>query len=283
MKTVAGKRVLITGGAMGMGRLYAERAVTEGAAEVVLWDINADALSETADALTEAAAARGAEAGETAVTTTVVDLSDRDAIVAAADALLSTTGAPHILFNNAGVVRGNAYFWESDAVKDAEFTMAVNALAPMYVARAFLPSMIESGEECRLVNMASAAGLTSNPRMAAYAASKWAAVGFSDSLRLELEQAGHKHVKVTTVCPYYVKTGMFEGARASLLIPLLEPEEVVAEAWKAMLKGSSMVILPKTVLLSEIAKGIIPTPLRDFLAGKVLGVYHSMDDFTGRS
>ena len=103
-----------------------------------------------------------------------------------------TDGAVDIVINNAGIVRGNAYFWETDPTADTRFTLDVNTLAPMQMAREFLPDMIASDSECRLVNIASAAGLTANPRMAVYAASKWAVVGWSDSVRLELEQAGHR-------------------------------------------------------------------------------------------
>jgi all-trans-retinol dehydrogenase (NAD+) len=272
MKTVAGKRVLVTGAAMGMGKMYAALAVSEGAEAVIVWDVNETVLKETAEGLREA--------GGT-VHEYVVDVSSRDAIQDAATRVKAEVGDPHIVFNNAGIVRGNDYFWESDP-RDAELTLKVNSLAPMLVAREFLPGMIASGEECRLINIASAAGLTSNPRMASYAASKWAAVGFSDSVRLELEQAGHKQVKVTTVCPYYIKTGMFDGAKAGLLLPLLEPEDVVATVWKQMKKGSPLVVMPKTVLLNETIKGVLPLPLRDFLGGKVFGVHKTMEEFTGR-
>jgi short-subunit dehydrogenase len=153
----------------------------------------------------------------------------------------------------------------------------------MYVAHAFLPAMIAARDECRMLNLASAAGFTPNPRMAVYAASKWAVIGWSDSVRLELKQAGLDHVKVTTVCPYYVRTGMFEGARSAPLLPMLDPAEVVEEAWSAMLAGRSFVVLPKTVMLSEILKGVLPTDLRDFIADHVIGVYHTMEDFTGRT
>jgi len=98
-------------------------------------------------------------------------------------------GDVEILFNNAGVVRGK-YFWEHDHVKDTWFTMSINALAPMYIAREFLPAMIASKRECRVINIASAAGTVSNPKMSVYCASKWAAIGWSDSVRLELVQAG---------------------------------------------------------------------------------------------
>ena len=118
--------------------------------------------------------------------------------------------------------------------------------------------------------------------MAVYAASKWAVIGWSDSVRLELKQAGHDHVKVTTVCPYYTRTGMFEGARSAPLLPILEPAEVVGGAWTAMLAGRPFVVLPRTVMLSEMLKGVVPTGVRDFLADRVFGVYHTMEDFTGR-
>ena len=89
---------------------------------------------------------------------------------------------------------------------------AINALAPMHITREFLPAMLAAGRDCRIVNIASAAGLVSNPRMSVYSASKWAVVGWSDSLRLELRGTP---VRVTTVCPSYVTTGMF-ARRASV-------------------------------------------------------------------
>lgn len=274
MKNVAGKRVLITGGAMGMGKIYARIAVEEGAEAVVLWDLNEGALKETAEELRQ----QGGNVHEF-----TVDVSDKDVVASVAEQVIVQVGVPHVVINNAGIVRGNSYFWETPAdLADAELTMRINALAPMYVVRAFLPAMIELGEESRIVNVASAAGFTSNPRMSVYAASKWAAIGFSDSVRLELEQAGIDHVRITTVAPYYIKTGMFEGAKSAPLLPLLEPEDVCAKVWKAMRKGRPMLVLPKSVLLGEAMKGILPLPARDLVAGRLIGVYHTMDDFTGR-
>jgi all-trans-retinol dehydrogenase (NAD+) len=275
MKNVEGKIVLITGAAMGMGKMYAERAVAEGASAVVLWDINRVALAETVDELKQAD-------GTTEVHSYLVDVSDRNAIEANAALVLEQVGTPEILFNNAGVVRGNKYFWETDNVSDTEFTIKINTLAPMFIARAFLPAMIEGGKESRLINVASSAGFVGNPRMASYAASKWGAIGFSDSIRLEVDQAGFNHIKVTTVCPYYVKTGMFEGAKSGLMTPLLEPEDVVNQVWKGMMKGAPFVIMPKSVILNESIKGLMPTQLRDLLVGKVFGIHKTMDEFKGR-
>lgn len=273
MKSVRGLKVLITGGAMGMGRLFAERAISEGAEAVILWDIQELALNET---LAELAA------GTSEVSGYIVDVADRGQIAATAAEVLAEHGHIDVVVNNAGIVRGSDYFWECDPEHDTRATIEVNTLAPMYIAHEFLPAMIGAPGQTRLLNLASAAGFTPNPRMAVYAASKWAVVGWSDSVRLELKQAGIDHVKVTTVCPYYVNTGMFDGAKSVPLVPILEPEEVVNEAWKGMLAGSEFVVLPKTVMLSEILKGVVPIGVRDFISDQVLGVYHTMDDFTGR-
>ncbi len=275
MKSVAGKTVLVTGAAMGMGRLFVERAIAERARRVILWDVDEAALAATVAEL---------EAGdhETRLTAYAIDVTDRPTVEATATEILGDAGPVDVLVNNAGIVRGNRYFWESDPARDTEATIAVNTLAPMHIARAFLPAMIEHSSEARLVNIASAAGLTPNPRMATYAASKWAVIGWSDSVRLELKQAGFDHVKVTTVCPYYVNTGMFDGAKSAPLLPILEPAEVVDESWKGMLDGEAFVVLPRTVMLSEALKGLLPVSVRDFIADRVIGVYHTMDDFTGR-
>ena len=273
MKSVRGKNVLITGGAMGMGRLFAERAIAEAAQVVVLWDVNETALNETLAELS---------GGPCDVRGYIVDVSRPEEISATAADVIAALGHIDVLVNNAGIVRGNAYFWETDPARDTTATIDVNTLAPMYVAHEFLPGMVEAQGETRMLNLASAAGFTPNPRMAVYAASKWAVIGWSDSVRLELKQAGHEHVKVTTVCPYYVGTGMFEGAKSAHLLPILDPHEVVDEAWTAMLAGSPFVVLPKTVMLSEILKGVVPIGVRDFIADHVIGVYHTMDEFTGR-
>lgn len=274
MKTVQGTKVLITGGAMGMGRLFAERAIAERADTVVLWDVNEMALNETLAEL---------DGSDTEVVGYIVDLASPEEIRATATEVLDAIGTMDIIINNAGIVRGNTYFWESDPVRDTRATIEVNTLAPMYVAHEFLPSMIGAPGRTYLVNLASAAGFTPNPRMAAYASSKWAVVGWSDSVRLELKQAGHDHVSVTTVCPYYVRTGMFDGVKSAPLLPILDPDEVVEETWKGMLARSPFVVLPKTVMLNEVLKGVLPIGVRDFIADHVIGVYHTMEDFTGRA
>jgi all-trans-retinol dehydrogenase (NAD+) len=275
-RTVAGARVLITGAAMGMGRLYAERAVAEGATDVILWDRDAAALAGTAAELS------GRAGAGTRVASYVVDISDLGAIAQTAQRVRVEVGNPDIVINNAGIVRGK-YFWEHDNGDDTRPTMQINAMAPMYITREFLPAMIDNAyREARIVNIASAAGTLSNPRMSVYAASKAAVIGWSDSLRLELVQQDHGNVKVTTVCPSYISTGMFAGARGPLLTPVMTPEYVVDRVWKAMLRGTPMVMLPWTVGLSKALRGVLPLPAWDAVAGTLFGVYRSMEKFTGR-
>jgi NAD(P)-dependent dehydrogenase (short-subunit alcohol dehydrogenase family) len=270
MKSVKGTNVLVTGAAMGLGKLFATNAVKEGAASVVLWDVNEAALKETAAELEDLGGTIHYE---------TVDVTSEAQVAEAAQRARDNVGTVHVLFNNAGIVRGNGYFWENDP-RDFTLTLDVNAIGLMRVAREFLPAMIESGQQCRLVNIASSAGLNAVPRLAAYAASKWAAIGFSDSVRLELEQAGHDRVRVTTVCPTYINTGMFDGAKGILFTPMLKQEDVVNETWKAMLAGSPFVVLPWTSRMNKVLTGVLPVWLRDVYLRRV-GVYNSMDEFTG--
>ena len=272
---VAGSRFLITGAAMGMGRLYAERAVAEGASVVVLWDVNTKALDQTAREL-----AKIAPAG-VVVDGMVVDLSKREAIEKAAARVIASHGGVDVLINNAGIVRGGV-FWQHDNAAHTEATMMVNTVAPMVATHEFLPGMMTSGRECRIVNIASAAGLIANPKMSVYAASKWALIGWGDSVRLELAREGHKNVKLTTVMPSYISTGMFDGARGPLMTPLMKPDYVVGRVWKAMHSGKPMLMLPWTVHLSKFLKGVLPQRAFDVIADKVFHVYSSMDNFRGR-
>lgn len=270
--SVSGRTVLITGAAMGMGRLYAERAVRDGAANVVLWDRNADAL--------EAAAAELRGRGGSAVHPFALDVSSQTEVAAAAGQVMAGIGVPDVLINNAGIVRGK-YFWEHTPA-DIDAVIRVNTLAPMHITRAFLPQMIARRTPARILNVASASGTLSVPKMSVYTASKWAVIGWSDSLRLELNEAGNGHIQVTTLIPSYIRTGMFAGARGPLMTPLMEPQYVVDRAWAALMAGKARIQLPWTVPLGSALRGLLPQPLWDVVAGRVFKVYQSMDHFTGR-
>ena len=268
MYSVVGKTMLVTGGNRGMGKLFCEHGVAEGA-KIIIWATNEQTMKETAEELTR----RGGE-----VYTYKVNVSDRKDIEKAAENVLKEHGTVDNLINNAGIV-ASAYFWEHTN-EQIEKTMRINTEAMMYICRAFLPGMMDK-REGRIVNMASAAGLISNPKMSVYCASKWAVNGWSDSLRLELEQKGYNNICVTTVTPGYVDTGMFEGAKAPLLTPILKPEPFVQKVWESMKKGKIVVRSPWTVYLVASMKGMLPIRLFDFIFGKIIGVYKSMDEFKG--
>ncbi|MFC5929838.1 SDR family NAD(P)-dependent oxidoreductase [Cryobacterium melibiosiphilum] len=266
-RTVSGARVLITGAAQGLGRLYAERAVAEGAAAVILWDRDSAALAATAAALVQRAGTA------TQIAPYVLDISDLGAIAQTAQRVRTEIGDPDIVINNAGIARA-ALFWDHSNGDDTRATMQINALAPMYITREFLPAMLtDASRESRIVNIASAAGVLSAPQLSVYAASKAALIAWSDTLRLELETEGYGHVKVTTVCPSYISTGMVAGLhnvpRSTWLMPRLAPAYVVGRVWKSMLAGTPMLVLPWTVGLARALRGVLPRPVLDAL---VLGV-----------
>ncbi|WP_345752157.1 SDR family NAD(P)-dependent oxidoreductase [Microbacterium rhizophilus] len=270
---VAGSTVLITGAARGMGELYARRAAREGAAAVALWDVDQDAAAAVAADIS----AQGVRADAFRV-----DVSSPDAVRDGVAATRERLGDIDILVNNAGIVRG-VPFWEHDVHRDIDLTMRINALAPMWLTREVLPAMMADRSRAkRILNIASAAGTIANPNMSVYASSKWAVIGWSESLRLELARSGHDHLAVTTFCPSYVSTGMFAGARGPLLTPILTPDHAVEAAWTGMIAGRPIVSKPWTVKLGMAARGVLPTRAWDWAADRVFQVYSSMDHFTGR-
>ncbi len=117
--------------------------------------------------------------------------------------------------------------------------------------------------------------------MTVYAGSKWAAVGWSESLNLEMVKSGHP-IKVLTVMPSYINTGMFEGVTTPLLMPLLDPEKITDKILQAVVKDKDRLREPFMVKLTPFIKGILPAKVYNFVAGKIIGVYRSMDTFKGR-
>lgn len=269
---VQGATVLITGGARGMGEIYARRAVAAGAKAIALWDIDGDLANSVAHDLSRS----GVD-----VRAYKVDVSKLADIRRGLAETRKHQGTPDIIINNAGIVRGGP-FWEQDPERDIEATMRINTLAAMWLTREVLPDMIaDTSRPKRILNIASAAGTLANPNMAVYAASKWAMVGWSESVRLELEKNDHDHIKVTTFCPSFISTGMFAGARGPLMTPIMTPGYATRAAWNGMLRGTPMVLRPWTVKLSMALRGMLPTRVWDVLAERVFKVYASMDKFTG--
>ncbi|BDU69412.1 short-chain dehydrogenase [Geothrix oryzae] len=268
MTQFRGAHVFITGAASGLGRLMALEAARRGA-RVSLVDRDATGLAEVC------AAIQG-EKGD--ARDFVVDLSDRAAIQATCAEVLETRGGVDILINNAGVVSGKPLLECSDEA--IERTFQVNALALFWTVRAFLPGMTKTGKG-HIVTVASAAGLAGTARLVDYSASKFAAVGFDESLRMELKRLGSP-VRTTVVCPFFIDTGMFEGVktRFAWLLPILQPGYVVGRIMGAIEGNRARLIMPRFVMTVPVVRVLPP-----FLFDAVLaffGVNRSMDEFVGR-
>jgi len=264
-------RVLITGGASGIGKIMGRKALERGAAELIIWDINKESLAAVAEEFKDLGR----------VVTCQIDITKFAEVERAYNEMIADDNAatPDILINCAGIVTGNRLFHEQSR-REIDKTMEVNAMAPMYIAHLCLPSMVarRSGHIC---NIASAAGLVSNPRMSVYAASKWAVVGWSDSVRVEMkeEQTG---VHITTVAPYYISTGMFDGVRSRIL-PILKPEKTAEKIIRAIERNNDFLTMPLGYHFIRFWQGVLPTPVFDFIFGKIFGIYSTMDNFTGRN
>ena len=264
MTAFEGARMLLTGAASGLGRRLALGAARRHA-NLVLWDLNQEGL-ETVAAEIEALGSR--------TKCEVVDVSKRDAVYDAA----RRAGAIDVLINNAGVVSGKSLLEIPD--EKIERTFAVNTLALFWTVKAFLPGMIER-RRGHLVTIASAAGLIGVPKLTDYGASKWAAVGFDESLRMELRKQAPA-IRTTVVCPYYLRTGLFEGAKSRFpaLLPILSEETASERILRAIERDRMKLVMPAMVQTIPWAR-LLPLSWFDAIA-EFMGINASMDDFTGR-
>ena len=261
--------VLITGGASGIGRIMGRRCLEKGAKALIIWDINTEHIASTCKEFISL----GKVLGER------VDVSNPEEIHTGYTKAKESVGGVDILINCAGIVTSNRYF-EQLTTDEIQRTIAINALAPMHVAREIMPDMIARNEG-HICNIASAAGLLANPRMSAYAASKWAVIGWSDSLRVELKER-KSNVRVTTIAPYYINTGMFDGVQSRWFMPILDPENTARKILRSVERNHTFNGIPWGYHIVRFLQGIFPTPVFDFLFGELFGVYHTMDHFTGR-
>jgi len=274
--TINNKHVLITGGASGLGRLLALRCAELGAA-VTIWDLDATG-AEAVAAEAQAFAGRIEAGGAGTIHAFACDVGDREQVYARADEVRATAGPVDILVNNAGIVSGKPLLELSD--ERIELTFKVNALALFWTTKAFLPGMIDRGSG-HVVTVASAAGLIGSPRETDYAASKFAAVGFNEALRLELKR-GAPGIRTTVVCPFYIDTGMFAGVktRFPLLLPILKEADVTGRILRGIQHDQAQVLMPFMVRTLP-AMRLLPVWAFDRLAD-FFGVTTAMDEFTGR-
>jgi short-subunit dehydrogenase len=268
VQTIQGRRVLVTGGASGIGKAIAQRFARD-QAHMILLDLNETALTEAARTM----------AGAASVSTYRADVTDAAALRTVRDRIHADGGPIDVLVNNAGIVFGGP-FLDVPLEKHA-LTVRVNVEGLVAMTHIFLPDLI-GRPDAHIVNIASASGYVGLPFGTTYAASKWAVIGFSESLRLELEQQGRRHVHVTAMCPSYVSTGLFEGARPPMFTRMLTAERLADKTVNAVLSNREVVRTPWLVAVTPFLKGVLPSKLFYITAG-ILGATRSMTQWKGRA
>lgn len=268
MSQIKNKKALITGGASGIGKLMGKLLLQKSLDTLVIWDINEELLLSTTNEL---------KSENYKVVSYVVDIMNLQSVIETAQKVKADIGKIDILINNAGIVVGKSFAEHSH--NDIDRTMNINSSALMHITKEFLPGMI-ADKNGHIVNIASAAGMTGNPDMSVYVASKWAVIGWSDSLRLEMEKL-KSNVKVTTVTPFYINTEMFAGVKSNL-IPIVKPEVAARKIVRGIEKNKLFVRMPGIVYILLFVKGILPVRWFDVIVGEWMGIYKTMNDFKGR-
>jgi len=260
-KSYRDELVIITGGASGIGLALAKLYQEAGAVLAIL-DLDRAAMT---------AAGRELPAAHFFP----CDVSRRDEVYEAAERIRRRIGLPPaLLVNNAGVVENSRLLDCPDEL--LERTLRVNVLAHFWTLKAFLPAMIDRGFG-HVCQIASAAGLVGVPGLVAYCASKHAVVGLSEALRLELRQLAGDAVGMTLVCPGFVDTALFEGARPALFTPILEQDRLARLIFRGVDRDRELVLEPLMVRSIPFLKAYLGPRQLDRVLGW-FGVTRAMDD-----
>lgn len=244
-KELKGELALITGGGSGLGRLLALRLAKLGV-NIIIWDINQTGIDETIDMVRNN--------GGTCLGYRV-DISKKEEVYKAADVLRKDAGDVTLLINNAGVVSGRALLDTPDHLIERSFN--VNVLAHFWTTKAFLPAMLEK-DHGHIVTIASLAGHVGITKLVDYCSSKFAAVGFDEAIRLELENLGSQNVLTTCICPFFIQsTGMFEDVNARW-VPTLTSEDVADRVVVAIQNKEKVAVLPGYLKFMLCVKWLFP-------------------------
>ncbi len=196
MQDLAGKVAFVTGGASGLGLAMA-RAFVAAQMKVAVADVEADALGALA-----------AEFGDEQLITLKVDVTDRQALAAAKEQTLAAFGKVHVVCNNAGVAVGGHV--GDMGYSDWDWVLGVNLGGVVNGVVTFLPHIRAQGEGGHFVNTASIAGHLGMPDLSVYNASKFAVVGLTESMRLDLAA---ENIGASVLCPGVVATNLFDSER----------------------------------------------------------------------
>jgi NAD(P)-dependent dehydrogenase (short-subunit alcohol dehydrogenase family) len=225
---IQGKIIVITGGASGIGKAMAERFHKEGAAGLVLADLNGDGAKVVAETVGGAGAA--------------CDVSNEADIAALVKTAQDRYGRIDLFCSNAGIATRDADMDNAASSPNAlwQRDWGVNVMAHVFAARHALPGMVAQGGGWFL-NTVSAAGLLSQIGSAVYSTTKHAAVGFAESLAITHRNQG---IGVSILCPQAVDTPMLGGARGSQSVDGVISPEAVAESVVNGLAAETFLILP---------------------------------------
>jgi NAD(P)-dependent dehydrogenase (short-subunit alcohol dehydrogenase family) len=201
MRGIRGSVAVVTGAGSGIGRALAVELASAGA-QLAIADVNSAGLDETREIIGPAMASSAV------ARTYVLDVSDVSAVEAFARQVERDFDRVSLLINNAGVALMGTFAEVSLA--DMEWLFKINYWGVVYGCKFFMP-MLEREPEAHIVNISSLFGLVAPPGQAAYASSKFAVRGFTEALRLELENT---NIRVTCVHPGGIRTEIAEKARA---------------------------------------------------------------------
>jgi NAD(P)-dependent dehydrogenase (short-subunit alcohol dehydrogenase family) len=263
LRSLNGRRVLITGAASGIGRATALRAAGDGA-HLVLTDRNAIGLAEVVDEITAL--------GASVVLSAALDISDVEAVRAFAKAVHDRGGAVDVVMNIAGVSawgpveRLEHQQWRS--------MVEINLMGPIHVIESFVPAMIAGTRGGWLVNVSSAAGLIGLPWHAAYSASKFGLRGVSEVLRFDLRRHG---IGVSLVCPGAVATPLtdtveitgidrkapaFQKMHKRFIARAVSPEQAAATILLALGRKKYLVFTSRDIRAIHLAQRLAPPVYR---------------------
>ena len=262
-----GNTVLITGGCSGIGKIMGRMALEKGASHLVIWDINQAALDATISEFSALGKVNGFKA----------DISSPESVDNAYAETKAVCPGIDILINCAGIITNNKVFAEQTDT-DIIRTIDINTKGAMFVTLRILKDMQARGKG-HICNVTSSAGMLALPKMALYTSSKWAAIGWSESLWIELHRA-KSPVRVTTIAPYFINTGMFDGIHSFFKIQ--DPEVVAAKTLRAIEKNKRYKGIPFSEHFIRLMQGLLPGAIFDPLFGDVCGLYTVMDHFKGR-
>jgi NAD(P)-dependent dehydrogenase (short-subunit alcohol dehydrogenase family) len=198
MKELKDRVAVVTGAASGIGAALARALAGEGM-RLALADVEEPALAAFAETL------RGAGAQVVAIPT---DVSQRRDVEALADRVFLEFGGAHLVCNNAGVCQGGPLLEMNDA--DWEWLLNVNFHGVRLGCSVFGPRLVEQGEPAHILNTASVGGWISGGTLGMYSTTKYAVVGYSEALAMELEPHG---VGVSVLCPSFIRTALTDAAR----------------------------------------------------------------------